>query len=305
MITLGLKIDDITMIDMPSTDYSCIYLTMSFVLDLAGKYAHGPVLIFDQPLYWKAMEITTHKQQKGSFNKMVIILGTFHTFMRFYGSIGYIMTGSDIQSLLELIYAEHIVPHILSGKAFACATQAHLITAGVLSVLLIGITHNIDFDLNVNDENFALKFNEALNGKEELSKLAQIMHEILTKKIASDGLAMLHDHIISIQEKLEHYKENLHENKTAKLWLTNTEMVNTVCKITKAQGVCNWLLRLEAISEWLPYFAAIGHNLYAKSAYLYLQSMIELSSTNPDVYQMFINGHHVVWWSDSFFFFFF
>ena len=28
--------------------------------------------------------------------------------------------------------------------------------------------------------------------------------------------------------------------------------------------------------------------------------MNELSSTNPDVYQMFMNSHHVVRWSDSF-----
>ena len=42
-------------IDMPSSDYSCIYSTMSFVSDLAQKYGRDPVLTFDQPLYWKAM----------------------------------------------------------------------------------------------------------------------------------------------------------------------------------------------------------------------------------------------------------
>ena len=207
------------MIDMPSCDYSCIYSTMSFISDVAQKYGRDPVLTFDQPLYWIAMEIKTHEQQKGTFNKMVLMLGTFHTCMSFYGSIGYIMTGTGIQSLLELIYAEHTVPHILSGKAFARATRAHLITVGVLSALLIANLHNIDFDLNVDDDDFGTKFHEALNGHEELSRLARIMDEVLSKKIASNYLTVLHDHIISIQEKLEHYKENLNENKTAKLWL--------------------------------------------------------------------------------------
>ena len=101
----------VPMIGMPSSDYSCIYSTLSFVSDLAQKYGRDPVLTFDQPLYWKAMEIKTHEQPKGSFNKMVLVLGTFHTCMTFYGSIGYIMAGSGIQSLLELIYAEHTVPH--------------------------------------------------------------------------------------------------------------------------------------------------------------------------------------------------
>ena len=127
---------------------------------------------------------------------------------------------------------------------------------------------------------------------EDLSKFARIMDEILTK-IVSDDLTMLHDHIISIHEKLEHHKENLHENKTAKLWLTYIEMVNIVCKITQALRTSNWLLYLEAISGCLPYSASTGYYLYGKLAYLYLQSMDELSSTNPDVYQVFMSVHLV------------
>ena len=77
-------------------------------------------------------------------------------------------------------------------------------------------------------------------------------------------------------------------------------MVNIVCKITKAQRTSNWLLHFEAISGCLVYFAATGHYLYAKLTYLYLQSMNDLSSTNPNVYQMFMSGHLVVRQSDSF-----
>ena len=60
------------MIDMPSSAYSCIYSTTSFLSVLSRTYSIDSVLTFDQPLYWKAMEITTQKQQKGSFNKMII-----------------------------------------------------------------------------------------------------------------------------------------------------------------------------------------------------------------------------------------
>ena len=110
------------MIDIPFSDYSCIYLTIWFVSDLARKYVHDPILIFDQSLYWKVMKIATRKQQKGSFYKMIVMLGRFHTCMRFYGSTGYIMVGSCIKSLLELIFAEPTVTHILSIKAYAHAT---------------------------------------------------------------------------------------------------------------------------------------------------------------------------------------
>ena len=50
----------------------------------------------------------------------------------------------------------------------------------------------------------------------------------------------------------------------------------------------------------LPYFAASGHNLYAKSAYIYLQSMRKLEQTNPEVYEAFVRRHHVSRRSDQF-----
>lgn len=105
--------------------------------------------------------------------------------------------------------------------------------------------------------NFATKFHEALNEKEELPKLVRTMN--------ANDLTVLHDHIISIQEQLEHYKEDLHENKTAKLLLIGTEMINIVCKTTKAKTTDYWLLQFESISECLPYFASTGHYFYGKS----------------------------------------
>ena len=65
------------MIDIPSTRPSCFYQTWLIIW-------HDPALTFDQPLYWKAMEITTREQQKRYFNKMVIMFGTFFTCMSFF-----------------------------------------------------------------------------------------------------------------------------------------------------------------------------------------------------------------------------
>ena len=80
---------------------------------------------------------------------MVLMLGTFHTCMSFYGSIGYIMTNSGLQSMLELIYAKQTVPHILSGKAFARATRARRITTGVLNAILATNAHEIDVNFDI------------------------------------------------------------------------------------------------------------------------------------------------------------
>ena len=44
------------MIDQKSTDASCILSTMHFVCNQLLRHKMTPVLTFNQPLYWKAME---------------------------------------------------------------------------------------------------------------------------------------------------------------------------------------------------------------------------------------------------------
>lgn len=48
------------------------------------------------------------------------------------------------------------------------------------------------------------------------------------------------------------------------------------------------------------YFAAAGHNPYAKSAYLYLQSKYDLQKEHPEVYTSFQDRLHVVQRSDRY-----
>ncbi|XP_055996638.1 uncharacterized protein LOC125683641 [Ostrea edulis] len=44
----------------------------------------------------------------------------------------------------------------------------------------------------------------------------------------------------------------------------------------------------------LPFFAASGHNLYTKTAYVYLMTMQALERDHPDVYEIFSYGNHVM-----------
>jgi hypothetical protein len=48
----------------------------------------------------------------------------------------------------------------------------------------------------------------------------------------------------------------------------------------------------------LPFMAASGHNLYTKSARIYVQPMCKLQVQHPDVYSRFEEGFHVVRRSD-------
>ena len=77
-------------------------------------------------------------------------------------------------------------------------------------------------------------------------------------------------------------------NRTAKLWLEYIDMVGILRKFIKAERLGNWSLHLEAVSEMLPYLAVSGHCLYAKSARIYLQSLLSLEKYHSDVHQHFV-----------------
>ena len=72
------------------------------------------------------------------------------------------------------------------------------------------------------------------------------------------------------------------------------DMVQILCRFIKAERTGNWNLHLSTVQEMLPYFAASGHNLYTKLAYVYLQNMACLEDDHPDVYHSSLEGHHVV-----------
>ena len=59
-------------------------------------------------------------------------------------------------------------------------------------------------------------------------------------------------------------------------------------------------MHLGAISNFLPIFAAAGHFYYLKSAYLYLQDITVLETTNPAAVSQFRNGLHVTRRTDKY-----
>ncbi|CAC5420603.1 unnamed protein product [Mytilus coruscus] len=71
-------------------------------------------------------------------------------------------------------------------------------------------------------------------------------------------------------------------------------MVQVLRPFIKAERTGNWPLRLQSIQAMLPFLAASGHNLYTKTAYVYLMPLQSLDEDHPDVYASFINRNHVI-----------
>uniref|UniRef100_K1QT07 Cadherin domain-containing protein n=1 Tax=Magallana gigas TaxID=29159 RepID=K1QT07_MAGGI len=80
----------------------------------------------------------------------------------------------------------------------------------------------------------------------------------------------------ALEERIRDKTNEIKQSRTAKLWLFFGEMVAILKRFLLAERTGDWQLDLSTLQEMLPYYAAAGHNLYAKSVYLYLSQMQDL-----------------------------
>ncbi len=125
------------MIDINSSDMTCLYSTLLYVRPYARHYGVIPILTFDQPLWWKALTIQDSTPAGSKIRSIILRLGGSHTEMSFLCCIRHIMTGTGLQELLECLYANNTVDHMLSGKTISRAVCGHLRVSGALNTMFM------------------------------------------------------------------------------------------------------------------------------------------------------------------------
>ena len=93
--------------------------------------------------------------------------------------------------------------------------------------------------------------------------------------------------LLRVSEALGKRKLALKDGRTAQLWIQYTYLVDILRRFIRADRLGDWQLHLSTLEEMLPWFAASGHFLYAKTAWVYLQDMSQLRINHPSVYKNF------------------
>ena len=269
-------------INLKPSDETCLYSTLLFVTELCNRHGMGtPCITFDQPLWIKAVEISTDKSLR-----ILCQLGGFHTLMSFLGNIGTLMKGSGLTECLQTIYGENTVTHIEPGKAVSRALRGHFLVQSALYGLLIdeilcdGREENQDDTENTEDERDIIAFSK--DEKEEI----KVFYEKLQKDANNEKELEESSALTKVRSLLSEKIEILGEaSRTAKLWIQYMVYVNVIKMFIAGERTGNWQLHLDAIFKMLNLFAATGHTSYAKSARLYLQMMGDLPSDYPDIHK--------------------
>ena len=286
------------MIDMNSSDPTCIFSTLKFVSEHARQHNVTPIISFDQPLWWKALMIIMSEPLGSDLCNIVLRLGGFHTEMSFLGCIGSLMAGSGLKELLEMIYAPNAVEHIFTGKAIARTVRAHLLVDAALNTVMLSKSLKVPIRGMQDKPNDPASTEDQPHTSEEVEnpdlQEACSLYEDLLKKHKTAEEVSAADVLSRINCLLQEHRGGMKDDRTALLWLQYMDMVDILRLFIKAERTGNWRRHLQALSEMLPYLAAAGHNLYTKSVRLYLQFMNSLETDHPDVYRKFEAGFHVV-----------
>lgn len=90
--------------------------------------------------------------------------------------------------------------------------------------------------------------------------------ETLGKLLSGDGIdEESRVALIEVDARLEEEKKRDEASRTGRLWLQYMKMVDILKHFLRAERTGNWDMHLSSMKEMLPYFAAAGHNLYAKT----------------------------------------
>ena len=248
----------------PSTIYTCLL----YAAEQCKNQSHVMVT-FDQPLFTKATEMALAAAAENPLSRVVVQLGGFHLLLSFMGAVGYIMAGSGLEDLWETIYAKNSVPQMMSGKAYARAVRAHMLTHQAVGTVLLECS-SIDAAL-----------------QEEISSCYVSLFDKTATLQDIESSDSLNELTTLLEKKME---EAAATGRTAKLWVQYMHSVSIIKLFVLAERSGDWKLHLYCVQRMLPFFHASGHLNYARSAHVYLQEMLKLDKEmNPEDMDKFVN----------------
>jgi len=226
--------------------------------------------------------------------------------MNFLGAISNNMRGSGLEESFKMLYGKKTVEHVMTGKAYKRAVLAHMLVTSALTIILMRI---IMPEVEGGSKSLSAVYLpeestlESLKlSAEHMNGLRELFTDVLVNKVCIKGevsleeselsdkqlscdMLMSSDCLLALDGSLQRLLSILCEQShTAKLWVQYIRHVDLLRAFLCAERTSNWGQHLNAVSNMLPLFAAQHHSNYAKSGFVYLQTMRELPQSSPWLY---------------------
>ena len=93
------------------------------------------------------------------------------------------------------------------------------------------------------------------------------------------------DSLKKLENVMSEMKKKLSITPTGKLWIQLLELFDLLKLSKRAQRTGECLLYFLCLQLESPFFASCGHNPYTKSINLFLNDMMNLKGSDPDIYE--------------------
>lgn len=241
------------------------------------------VITLDMALYERAKQLEmTRDDCKGQW---VLRLGEMHTVMAALRAAGNIIedSGFDDAWIEADIYGPTTTRQILEAKHMKRALQAHITTVQAL------------YDLYV--EEF---FREHPHLKDPCFVSAQRINNSCGRRDQEEMLQAEENMLNALEsnkvlEAMVVFKERKEvSNPLFKFVMGYMHMISLIYTFIRATRDGIWELHLSSLDMLCKYFFALDKQKYARLVPLYLADMSALETTDPDIYEEFINGNFSV-----------
>ena len=254
-------------------------LLRSLAINIADQLKqHSVVIVLDQAIYGKACAIVW--KCRDLFNRVVLVMGGFHTSMVFLAIIGKRFADAGLQDLMveSGIVGPSSVAAVLAGKHYNRGVRAHQI---IMEGLIRLLWKSFEQWLQTQEGNF---LNETcdLHAAVKMFRQKNFTQEAYLELIHSQQFAALHEAFHQFCASLQ--------SPVARLWLSYTEMVQLLLLFIRSMRTADWQLHLHCIRKMLPFMFAYDHVNYSRFLSKFWCDMTVLKDTNPEAHEQLQNG---------------
>ena len=272
-------------IDAPATNMSTVFEVLCQSLKIKESLKLNTiVVVFDQALYAKAMEIKWKHNEH--FGDIILRMGAFHTICTLLGIIGKRFQDTGLRALRveSQVIAEGSVSGVLEGRRYNRAVRLHkLLYEALMRQVWSGFRKWI-----------AEKHSEKTSLVDDMFVSLQSLRVNVCE---AEFQRKFHDNsFLEVTELFERYMFFLRsENgKLSEFWVSYLDLVNILLAMIRASREGDWDLHLSSIRNLKPWCFAYDNINYARYLSSYLSEMSHLEEENPEVLTYLKSGGFAV-----------
>ena len=267
----------------PVTEDVTVYTSLCNFKDLLNQLDQTSLPdTCDEGVYRIARRI---KLQRGKeFENIILCLGNFHIIKVFLSCIGKYLKNSGVESIfIETgLFGVCVTEQLLNGTHYARSVKDFTYLSEALRRLQINEFFHTDNLRKYEQQIITVEMLYDSFHEKNIDESRQIFSEF--KHSLSDLLKDFHEFIVLRCEESEMFA----------YWNNVLILIDLMNDLIRADRTGNWSLHLQTIHKLQPLFHVFDRTNYARWCNVYLEDMLTLQTTAPEVFKNFEDGRFTV-----------